>query len=423
MRYKEVHCELKLKNSFLKNISSDLIDSNTLYLSNNEKNVTIREGYLNFINNSVHANCESRALNRMIMSELIKLENFSMKSATCIFNWIKKYYSEDQSRIYSKFNIDSFIEKELMKYDDKFLKTSLEDIKKYIQTIPSSNVREIASLIIENANLNDVIYAEESNLTCTQIRKTSKLNFKLEFDNDYLLGKSTWEAKDYNFLIIDGFIDKISEIYHLLHKASENKEPYVIFCKGMSDEVKNTIVYNLKRGTINVMPINLTINEDNINVLNDVAACHDSDIVSAMKGDTISAFASKDLNKGKFISVHNDSFSFKCISNKRKEKQKRYLQKKLDNSELLDPNKKFIKNRIKNLNSNKIVIYMKNNMKLEEKKFLDSFLKSLVMFKNGIVRHKKTGEIYSYDEMSIIVNKFKSLIKNINSVGCSVNIV
>ena len=57
------------------------------------------------------------------------------------------------------------------------------------------------------------------------MKKTNDFTFNVEFDNDFLLKNSSWSAKDYNFIIIDGFIDSVGEIYHLLTQASENLEP------------------------------------------------------------------------------------------------------------------------------------------------------------------------------------------------------
>ena len=94
------------------------------------------------------------------------------------------------------------------------------------------------------------------------------LRLKLDFDSDFLVKKIQLGSKDYKFVIIDGFIDSVGEIFHLLTKASEEEEPYVImFCKGMKEEVKNVIIQNLSRGTINLLPISLEINELNINIL------------------------------------------------------------------------------------------------------------------------------------------------------------
>ena len=60
---------------------------------------------------------------------------------------------------------------------------------------------------------------------------------------------------------------------------------------------------NLKRGTINIFPVCLKVNEENVNILNDIAACLEGDIVSALNGDTISISVRRELKKGKYIKI------------------------------------------------------------------------------------------------------------------------
>ena len=50
--------------------------------------------------------------------------------------------------------------------------------------------------------------------------------------------------KDYKFIIIDGYIETVGEIHHLLDQAYKTKVPHVIFCFGMSNEVDHVIKYN-----------------------------------------------------------------------------------------------------------------------------------------------------------------------------------
>ena len=49
--------------------------------------------------------------------------------------------------------------------------------------------------------------------------------FKVEFDCDFLGSNKEVELKNYRFAIIDGYLETIGEIHHLLHYAAKTKEP------------------------------------------------------------------------------------------------------------------------------------------------------------------------------------------------------
>ena len=199
-----------------------------------------------------------------------------------------KYFKSNNSSNFKKDAVDYFIKENVFKLFDKNLyRLSKDDLNSYYKSIKPGIGKKIVKKLIDNISVDDVIYIEKTNKSEVVIKKTDSLYFEFDFDVDFLMGKN-YNESEYNYLIIDGFIDSVGEIHHLLTEASENKQPYIIFCKGMHEEVKKTIMYNLKRGTINVMPISLLINEENVNILNDIASCHGSDIVSSLKGDTIS---------------------------------------------------------------------------------------------------------------------------------------
>jgi hypothetical protein len=115
----------------------------------------------------------------------------------------------------------------------------------------------------------------------------------------------------------------------------------------MNEEVKNIIIKNLMRKTINVLPISLKVNEENVNVLNDIAACHDNDIVSSFKGDTISAAVRRKLAKGKHIKVSPNNIVIKYKYENFRKRQLDYLNKKIKNFNDHDPNRNIMSKRIK----------------------------------------------------------------------------
>lgn len=90
-------------------------------------------------------------------------------------------------------------------------------------------------------------------------------------------------------IVIDGFIEQVSELHHLLEEASSAREPVLLFVRGLADDVRNTLKVNYDRGSLRVLPIIAPFDLEGINALNDVAVATGADMVSSNKGDLISA--------------------------------------------------------------------------------------------------------------------------------------
>lgn len=88
---------------------------------------------------------------------------------------------------------------------------------------------------------------------------------------------------------IDGYIEEVSEIHHLLEAAAEAKEPAVLFVRGMSDDVKHTLKVNYDRGSLRVLPIGVMFDLEGMNTLIDLSVVCGCDLVSSLKGDLISS--------------------------------------------------------------------------------------------------------------------------------------
>lgn len=88
---------------------------------------------------------------------------------------------------------------------------------------------------------------------------------------------------------IDGFVEEVSEIHHLLEAAAEAREPCVLFVRGISDDVKHTLKTNYDRGSLRVLPLGAKFDLEGMNTLVDLAIVTGADLVSSLKGDLISS--------------------------------------------------------------------------------------------------------------------------------------
>ena len=138
----------------------------------------------------------------------------------------------------------------------------------FIESMRSRHVKSIATWIFNNTNLKRNINIEMYMGKDIAIEMLDDFIFSCSYDFDFFT-KLQESLKKYRFVIINGMIESVGEIHHLLHKANEKKEPYVIFCYGMSEEVKQTIIKNNNMGRLRVYPVVLDSNDEStLNILN-----------------------------------------------------------------------------------------------------------------------------------------------------------
>ena len=157
-------------------------------------------------------------------------------------------------------------------------------------------------------------------------------------------------------LCIDGFIETVAEFNCVLSAASELKDACVVFVRGMSEDVKQTLRVNYDRGTLRVIPIIVKFDLEGINTLNDVAIVAGADLVSSNKGDLITNI---DLKQCPFVDnitvtnnkviIKNNTTSTQVRNHIKYLRDKRSVQSVEDVCRLLDT-------RIRSLTPNHVII-------------------------------------------------------------------
>ena len=303
-------------------------------------------------------------------------------------------------------------------FDKKVLSTKKLEIltestlEKFLKTSIDRNAESIARWVVENSSPDRSIEIKDSKVEKIIFKKKDDISFNIEYDSDFLGKNKSLVMKDYRFAIIDGYIESVSEIHHMLHFAAKSKEPYVIFCFGMSEEVKNVIIQNNSKGITQIFPFSMKINEDTINILNDIAMIHKSDVISYLKGQTISQEMRKDLGRGKYISFNRRGFKIEPLCSKCDVLSHiKFLKDRIENSPP-DANVDLIRDRIKNLNSKTLSVYVPESLKKDVSfnRDLDYLLR---MLKTSDRCYVKT--FFDNREMYIPDAIFKYTLKKVNN--------
>ena len=337
-----------------------------------------------------------------LLKTMIKQEYYNLESIYPFLGDVFLLDLFEKSKIRKKYKCFKFKKS----YKNNFLKSLNHLVNK-----------KIADVFFENFSLEYFVNVEfRKNLDKVFLIKEDSNNFNLFFEKEYFTKEEN--VFNYKVIVLDGVIQSIGEIHHILHDSAENKTSYVIFCYGTSDEVKHNIIINNKKNITKIYPICLNFNENTLNVLNDIAILHDVNIISANNGQTISTESKKLKSVGIKLRISKDSFSFIPVCSKFKLlSHKNFLNDRIKNA-AIDSNKEVIINRYKNLFSKNLKIIIpedikKNSHLLREFDYMFKFFSCLNknMTKIKSISHKK--ELYiPLHFLKIAKNKTNS-IKNI----------
>jgi hypothetical protein len=295
--------------------------------------------------------------------------------------------------------------------------------KKLLESIKDVNVKNLTEWIFENISLERTINVQTHSGKDICLEVENDFSFNFSYDYDFFNSMSNVTFRNYKFVIVDGYIESVGEMHHLFVKASQDKIPRVIFCYGMSEEVKHNIMINNKKGSFKVLPVSLNANDENtLNILNDIAVIHDSDVVTSNMGQTISQEVRKNLSSGKKITFLKDRIYIDPVANSEAiTVHKSFLLKRLSDAITKpDVNTNPIKNRIKNFSMKKLNIYLpddlsKNNIFQRELSYCISFLRNIG--KQYKILTYGQREYYIPKELSKIVkNKVDSLNQTIKDI-------
>ena len=365
---------------------------NCLYTNNS---TLIDDPVANYLNILSEKN-QNRQLKFLIGKEYNKLENMYPKLGSI---FVEYYFNK-------KINLEG--EKYIFHQDNK---------NEIIDSLNIREVKDIANFLFENCSLEHNITIENVLNDKLTAVKTENINFRIKYDSEFLGRKNKHTIKNFRYAIIDGVIQSIGEIYHVLYKSAETKEPYVILCFGISPEVKDVIIQNNAKGNTEIMPVCFNFEEDTINILNDIAVLMNTDIITAKLGQTISQEVSRDLPIGKKIEFDRTGFILTPNINKEKiSKHRKFLEKRAKETSN-DKNKHLLIERLRRMSSKSLILYIPENL-LKDNSFvreLDYFLRFLSNSSKKMIKIKSINSNNTYflpeNSIEIIKNSSKSLEK------------
>lgn len=204
-------------------------------------------------------------------------------------------------------------------------------------------------------------------------------------------------VRDYaKTIVIDGLIESVSEIDRLLMSCHESKQPTIIFARGFSNDVINTLVVNRARGALDVMAVTVPYDMQFINSLNDVAVVCGCDIVSSLKGDLISSIDIEKFPTVQSVTCIAGSVIIKNdLTRKSVEEHSTRLSQKMSESDIGDINVLF-DSRIRSLTSDYVKIMIAAPSEYERRAIIERFDRAL-----RTIRSCKAGGVILWEDIKL----------------------
>lgn len=255
--------------------------------------------------------------------------------------------------------------------EDNMKPANEEKIKHYVEKSVQDSL--LSNVIFEAITLSGIegkIYIESSKNSMYVVEKTVGYEFFLKPVSIFLPKASSsmpLEFSDCKVLLIDGIIEKVSEVDQILRFFFNTKESLVVVARGFSEEVLATLKANYDRELLKIVPVLLESDLESLNLLSDLSCVCGSNVVSAMKGDLLSLIKPEELSSVEKIRLLSNKI---IVENTTTTPQvflhiETLLKKRYDNQMVEDIVSLFDK-RIKSLSQNTTTIRLPNLTTLEE---------------------------------------------------------
>jgi chaperonin GroEL len=284
----------------------------------------------------------------------------------CIENVILGLISKD---------FEESIKKKLTSKLEKVDHVTMKDVEKIISSYTiDSTLQSILHTAISMSGFKGRILIEKSTSEKYSVETVSGYTFDLFPAFDVLA-----KLLQPRILVIDGFIESVGEIHHLLEYSHESKESMLIFTRGFSPDVINTLKMNYDKGSLKIVPVVVKFDLDGLNTLNDLAVISGGDLVSSLKGDLISSIKYESIPRVDTATVTKSSVvlvsssSYKRVSVHVSE----ILNRRLERHDVEDVEKLY-DDRLKILSSRHVVVRIPDGMKfVVARQALDKSLRSI----------------------------------------------
>ena len=287
------------KNSTQKNLASCLeklesnLDKINLAISTQNKTYLQKDSYQLIVKLLTPENSWERMLYQELIQTCFQLE---LKCHNTSNLFLRSFIAH----AYQHMKNENITHKEVVEHNQEEGSKYLQRILRCCYPANSQQISDIIDQITDDtymatavkeatrlAGIEGNIVLDEHDQANTVVELQFGYNFKLYPFKGFIPAFGTWLRNDVKMLLVDGMVEKVSELDKILAKSFETKVPLVFIAQGFSEEVIATIHANNSRGGFDIMPIRLEQSLEALNMLNDIAVVSGCDVVSILKGELL----------------------------------------------------------------------------------------------------------------------------------------
>jgi chaperonin GroEL (HSP60 family) len=249
------------------------------------------------------------------------------------------------------------------------------------------------------------------------LEKTKSSTPSVELVRGYTFNLQQLISVDASFLnprvvCIDGHIENISELHHLLEESINLCEPCIIFARGMSEDVKNTLKVNYDRGSLRVIPYGVQFDLEGMNTLVDISVISGCDVVSSLKGELINNIKFIDLPRVDQVDFFKNNLIIRNLSTYHRVNKHLLALKKRRLEQQIEDVGNLLDKRIKSLSPNHVIVRLPDDQNfVKNSQAIDTVLRtfrSMVNYgltdKKELTSVKVAAEYYSQKCFDVIKN-------------------
>jgi hypothetical protein len=254
-----------------------------------------------------------------------------------------EHYQKKGEELYN--NISSKCQLLTEKILDEFILASVQDNK----------LKVAISECLKLSGLEGIIQIENSHNENYSVEVKNGYRFPVKIFKPFLGPLGTWNQVEVKFFLVDGILEKVSEIDKILNKSYQTKIPLVIVAQGFSEEILSTIKINNDTKKFNIFPVVVGNDLESLNLLNDISVVTGSRVISALNGDMIIFADYDDLPLVDYVLCNENGLLIKHSKNQAEVAQQInfLINRRLKQNNILDITSLFDK-RISNLLSHTV---------------------------------------------------------------------
>lgn len=368
------------------------------------------------------------ALNNIFNSKFLYLEHFLSNEVfidspyrNILINYFKNAEnqfpgsSRDVSVLLTEKLLGYYKETKKEKTDNK-----IDNIFSYLSKQTDDETFKIFKEIIEFSGPDATIVCNETKDKEFTVEKNCMPTFKVNIQNEFMpvyFSNTKEYTKDVIISVIDGYIERESELIPLIEKSREEELPVVLLCRGLSYEATNQLKAILIRNKIKLYPYVAKFNDKDPFLFDDIAKIAKTEKVSS---ETMDSIYTDTVEKCSIIKVKISANQIKFFEENKELKDeviKQIQAAKDSNSNALD----YLTKRKSRISPNNIHVNIPNK---KIKMILE--IKNLIKTYNRLAAHgvfiESDLKINSNFKHQLVNRLSESLYNNIKNIGYTIKL-